>query len=85
MRNEQAQKATVAMTSRPLRDPVRSDTTPMPNAAMAHVRERAPARIPTWVLLNPRSGWMNGIRKFDALRSKKTIPKLMLRRVASMT
>ncbi len=85
VRKEHTEKAAVARISRPLREPVLSDTRPIPKAAIAHVNDSAPARIPTCVLLKPRSGWMKGIRKFDALRSKKTMPKFTLRSVASMT
>jgi hypothetical protein len=85
VRNEQPQNATVAITRSPLREPVLSETRPIPKAAIAQVSESAPARIPTWVLFRCRSGWMNGIRKFEAFRSKKTIPKLMLSSAASIT
>ena len=83
--NEQAEKASVASTSSPLREPQASETMPIRNAAHAQVSESAPARIPTWVLFRSSSGCTNGIRKFSALRSKNTMPKLMLSRAGSST
>ena len=84
-RNEHAEKASVARISRPLRLPVRSETKPIPKAAHAQVSDSALARMPTCVLERPSSGCTNGIRKLSELRSKKTMPKLRLRRVTSMT
>jgi hypothetical protein len=57
----------------------------MPNAAIAHVSDNALASTPTCVLLNFRSGWMNGIRKLSAFRSNSTMPKLRLSSAVSAT
>ena len=84
-RNEHAENASVARISRPLRLPVRSEMTPIPNAAQAQVSDSALARMPTCVLERPSSGCTNGIRKLSALRSKKTMPKLTLSSVTSIT
>ncbi len=65
--NEQTENASVASTSNPLRDPVRSETAPMPKAASDHVSESAPEMSPTCVFVSPRSGWMNGIRKLGCV------------------
>ncbi len=84
-RKEHAEKASVARISSPLRLPVRSEMKPIPKAAHAQVSESALARIPTCVFVSPSSGCTNGIRKLSALRSKKTMPKLRLSSVTSMT
>jgi hypothetical protein len=57
----------------------------MASAAHAQVSDSALASTPTWVLLSPSSGCTNGIRKLSALRSKNTMPKLMLSRATSIT
>ncbi len=54
--NEHTENASVASTSNCFRDPNRSEITPIPNAATAHVSDNALASTPTCVLLNFNSG-----------------------------
>ncbi len=81
--NEQQENSRVDRISRPLREPVRSEMTPIPNAASDQVSESAPEIRPTCAFDSRNSGWMNGIRKLDALRSNSTNPKLTLRSAVS--
>ena len=77
-RNEQAQNITVDASRIGLRLPSRSLSGPTVSPATAQLSDRPEAIIPTWKLDSPRSGWICGIMKFAAWRSKNRMPKLRL-------
>ena len=83
--NEHSENAMVAAIKYALRRPPRSAAAPTHMAESAQANESAEEVRPTCVLVSLRSGSTNGITKFNALRSKKRMPKFKLNRATRRT